>query len=144
MAATFPPRVAAALTGVFAVTVMVAVAGPIGRHVAPATTAAAVQAQEAAPERVNANVAARKYEFEPSRIEVAQNTILKIVFTAEDIPHSFTIDAYRIAKRAAPGQPVVFEFRADQAGTFPFYCNLTNDSGCRHMRGELVVLPAGR
>jgi heme/copper-type cytochrome/quinol oxidase subunit 2 len=36
---------------------------------------------------------------------------------------------------------VTFEFRADRAGTFPFYCNLTIDDGCREMRGELVVTP---
>jgi heme/copper-type cytochrome/quinol oxidase subunit 2 len=51
------------------------------------------------------------------------------------------LDEYRIAKRAAPGNPVTFEFRADRAGTFPFYCNLTIDDGCREMRGELVVTP---
>ena len=31
---------------------------------------------------------------------------------AADIPHSFTIDEYRIAKRAGTGQTVTFEFRS--------------------------------
>ena len=61
------------------------------------------------------------------------------VFTARDIAHSFTIDQYRIAKRAAAGQTVVFEFRADQVGTHRFYCNLTADDRCRKMEGELIV-----
>jgi heme/copper-type cytochrome/quinol oxidase subunit 2 len=52
-----------------------------------------------------------------------------------------TIDAYRIAKRVGPGQPVTFEFRADRPGTFPYYCNLQIEDGCRQMRGELVVRP---
>ena len=60
---------------------------------------------------------------------------------AENIPHSFTIDAYRIAKRAGAGQTVVFEFRADRTGTFPFYCNLATDEGCKQMHGELTVGP---
>ena len=30
-------------------------------------------------------------------------------------------------------------FRADRAGTFPFYCALTNEAGHKMMRGELVV-----
>ena len=65
---------------------------------------------------------------------------MKITFTASDIAHSFTIDnPYRIAKRAGSGQTVTFEFRADQAGTFAFYCNLTQDERCRQMKGELVV-----
>jgi cytochrome c oxidase subunit II len=84
---------------------------------------------------------ARKYAFNPARIEVYAGDLVKITLEAQDIPHSFTIDAYRIAKRAAPGRPAVFEFRADQAGTFPYYCNLTIDEGCRQMRGELVVRP---
>jgi len=84
---------------------------------------------------------ARRYTFSQSRIEVRQDDVLKITLVAEDIPHSFTVDEYRIAKRAAPGKPVTFEFRADRAGTFPFYCNLTIDDGCREMRGELVVTP---
>jgi heme/copper-type cytochrome/quinol oxidase subunit 2 len=84
---------------------------------------------------------ARRYTFSQSRIEVRLDDVLKITLAAEDIPHSFTVDEYRIAKRAAPGKPVTFEFRADRAGTFPFYCNLTIDDGCREMRGELVVTP---
>jgi cytochrome c oxidase subunit II len=88
-------------------------------------------------------VTARKYAFAPSRIEVQENDLVKVTLEAVDIPHSFTIDDdnYRIAKRATPGHPVVFEFRADKVGTFPFYCNLTTDPNCRTMRGELVVRP---
>jgi heme/copper-type cytochrome/quinol oxidase subunit 2 len=86
-------------------------------------------------------VTAKRYEYAPSRIEVAANDVLKITLVAEDIPHTFTIDEYRISKRAAPGRPVTFEFRADKTGTFPFYCSLTIDEGCREMRGELVVTP---
>ena len=37
------------------------------------------------------------------------------------------------------GQAITFEFRADHAGTFEFYCNLTADPACREMKGTLVV-----
>jgi heme/copper-type cytochrome/quinol oxidase subunit 2 len=70
---------------------------------------------------------------------VQKDDLVKITFTAADIAHSFTMDGYRISKRAGAKQSVVFEFRADQPGTFPFYCNLTQDSKCREMKGELVV-----
>ena len=79
------------------------------------------------------------YAFAPGRIEVQKDDLVKITFHAKDIAHSFTVDAYRIAKRAAAGQTVVFEFRADQPGTFPYYCNLTQDVKCRQMKGEIVV-----
>ena len=84
-------------------------------------------------------VHAKRFQFSPSRLEVAQDDMVKITFTADDIAHSFTIDAYRIAKRAEAGQTVSFEFRADRPGTHRIYCNLTNDDGCRRMHGELVV-----
>jgi heme/copper-type cytochrome/quinol oxidase subunit 2 len=80
-----------------------------------------------------------QFAFKPLRLEVQKDDLVKITFTAKDIAHSFTIDQYRIAKRAAAGQTVVFEFRADQPGTYRFYCNLTTDERCRRMEGELVV-----
>ena len=92
------------------------------------------------PTRHELTLKAKKYQFSQTRIEVAQGDVIKITLVAEDIPHSFAIDAYRIAKRAVPGKPVTFEFRADRIGTFPFYCNLTADGGCKDMRGELVVV----
>ena len=85
------------------------------------------------------NVSGRANAFAPGRIEVQKDDLVKITFTAADIAHSFTLDSYRIAKRAGAGQTVVFEFRADQTGTFPFYCNLTQDDKCRQMKGELIV-----
>ncbi|PYR61975.1 MAG: hypothetical protein DMF85_00810 [Acidobacteria bacterium] len=84
-------------------------------------------------------VGGHKYAFAPSAIEVQRNDLVKITFKAEDIPHSSTIDEYRIAKRAGAGQTVTFEFRADQPGTFRFYCNLTQDDGCKNMSGQLHV-----
>ena len=85
-------------------------------------------------------VVAHRYSYSPDRIEVQEGDLVKVTLDTEDIPHSFTVDEpYRIAKRATPGHPVVFEFRADQAGTFPFYCNLTAEDGCKNMRGQLIV-----
>jgi heme/copper-type cytochrome/quinol oxidase subunit 2 len=80
-----------------------------------------------------------QFAFKPVRIEVQKDDLVKITFTAKDIAHSFTIDQYRIAKRAGAGQTVVFEFRADQVGTHRFYCNLTTDERCKRMEGELIV-----
>jgi heme/copper-type cytochrome/quinol oxidase subunit 2 len=91
--------------------------------------------------RHDITLTAKRYAYSQPRIEVAVNDVVRVTLVAEDIPHSFTLDEYRVSKRAAPGRPVTFEFRADRAGTFPFYCNLTIDSGCREMRGELVVTP---
>jgi len=80
------------------------------------------------------------YAFSPATIQVNRNDVVKITFTARDIPHSLTIDGpYRISKRASAGQTVTFEFRADQSGQFPFYCNLSQDAKCKEMKGSLSV-----
>ncbi len=81
-----------------------------------------------------------QFAFSPARIEVQKDDLVQIKFTAKDVAHSFTVDGpYRISKRAGAGQSVVFEFRADEAGRFTFYCNLTQDERCKQMKGELVV-----
>jgi heme/copper-type cytochrome/quinol oxidase subunit 2 len=80
-----------------------------------------------------------QFAYSPRRIEVQKDDLVKVTFTAKDIPHSIAIDSYRIVKRAGAGQTVVFEFRADREGSHTFYCNLSQDDRCRQMKGELVV-----
>jgi heme/copper-type cytochrome/quinol oxidase subunit 2 len=104
-----------------------------------AGVAAGVVAQEQAPNRREFTVTARDHRYSPDRLEVSQDDLVKVTFHSEDRPHSFVIDAYRIVKRAGAGQSVTFEFRADQPGTFPYYCNLSSDPECRDMQGTLVV-----
>ena len=113
------------------------------------STAAAVLAEQG---RREFEVVARKYAYRVSgnnsaEIRVTQNDLVRIVFSTEDIPHSFDIEDtpgshYRIMKRADPGKPVAFDFRADTAGRFRFYCSLTIDEGCKNMQGTLIVQPA--
>jgi heme/copper-type cytochrome/quinol oxidase subunit 2 len=88
-------------------------------------------------------VSAKKYGFEPAEIRVQQDDVVSIVFTAEDIAHSFTIsdEHYRIDRRAEPGKPVPFRFLADKPGTFEIRCTLTIDDRCiRDMRAKLIVV----
>lgn len=110
--------------------------------VAAVSTAVAAVAQG----RRDFEVVALKYAFrvagnDASEIRVMQNDLVHITFSTEDIPHSFTIEdpPYRIMRRAEPGKPVAFDFRADQPGRFRFFCNLTADSKCRDMQGTLIV-----
>jgi len=85
------------------------------------------------------SITGQDHHYSPARIEVNRDDLVKITFTAADMPHSFNNERYRIAKRAGAGQTVTFEFRADQPGTFEFYCNLKQDERCRDMKGTLVV-----
>jgi heme/copper-type cytochrome/quinol oxidase subunit 2 len=101
----------------------------------------------AAQGKPEVQVAARKYTYvitgadEPV-IRVKQDDMVTIMLTAEDIAHSFTVsdDHYRIDRRAEPGKPLTFRFRADKVGTFEIHWTLTLDERClRDMRGRLIV-----
>jgi heme/copper-type cytochrome/quinol oxidase subunit 2 len=98
----------------------------------------------AAQSKRDFDVVARKYGFrvsgnDRSEIRVSHNDIVHVNFSTEDIAHSFAIEDYRIMKRAEPGRPASFDFRAEKVGTFPITCNLTIDEKCRDMKGTLVV-----
>jgi heme/copper-type cytochrome/quinol oxidase subunit 2 len=92
-------------------------------------------------------VVAHKYAYKVdangAEIHVQQDDLVRITFSTEDIPHSFTMEdeTYRVMRRAEPGKPVTFEFRADKAGRFPFQCTLRADDRCKEMHGTLVVDP---
>jgi heme/copper-type cytochrome/quinol oxidase subunit 2 len=111
------------------------------------TTGVVVVAQA----RRDFDVVARRYAFTVSgndraEIRVTQNDLVRVNFSTEDIPHSFTIEDhdashYRIMRRAESGKPVSFEFRADTPGRFRFYCSLTSDPKCNGMAGTLIVDP---
>jgi heme/copper-type cytochrome/quinol oxidase subunit 2 len=106
-----------------------------------ALAVAVLAGQDRAPNRRDITVVARNYEFIPNRIEVTRDDLVRITLTSEGRATSFAVDAYRILKRAGADRTIVFEFRADQVGEFPFYCSLTSDPRCRDMKGLLVVAP---
>ena len=97
--------------------------------------------------RRDVSVTALKYAFRVAgadgpEIRVKQDDLVRVSVSVpgDDIPHSFTINDYRINKRVEPGKTVSFDFRADRAGEFEIYCNLTLDDRCvKEMKGKLVV-----
>ena len=95
--------------------------------------------QELQQNRREFTIVAKDHVFTPNKMEVSQDDLVKITLRSEDVPVSFAIDAYRIIKRVSGNTSITFEFRADQAGTFAFYCNLTTDAACKDMRGVLSV-----
>jgi len=96
-------------------------------------------AQEPSQNRREFTIVAKDHVFTPNKLDVSQDDLVKINLRSEDVPVSFAIDAYRIVKRVPGKTSITFEFRADQPGTFPFYCNLTTDAACKEMKGILSV-----
>jgi cytochrome c oxidase subunit 2 len=114
---------------------LVLVAGPLVRRVF------AAPAQDQAPTRREFTVTARNYNFSPNRVEAGQDDLIKLTVLSEDVAYGFTIEEYRLSKRVPAGGSTTIEFRADRAGTFTFYSNLSNDARHSQMRGQLVVRP---
>ena len=114
------------------------VAGPAASRL---FASGATPGQEQVPNRREFDLTAANYRFTPDRVEVKQDELVKLTVRSADVAYSVTIDEYRVSKRVPAGGEVTFEFRADRAGEFAFYSNLTSDSRHAAMKGRLVVRP---
>ncbi|HTV00549.1 MAG TPA: cupredoxin domain-containing protein [Luteitalea sp.] len=85
------------------------------------------------------DVTAKKYEFVPSTIEVAQGERVVLRVTSADRLHGIGIKRFKVNTEVPRGKTVDVEFVASEAGTFPVLC--TEDCGKGHddMTGTLVV-----
>jgi heme/copper-type cytochrome/quinol oxidase subunit 2 len=111
----------------------------ISALVCACTASALAFLQEQTPNRRDVTIVAYETRFEPDRIEVTQDDLVRITLTSEKLARTFAIDAYRISKRVSGGDTITFEFHANKPGTFSFYCNLTSVPACRDMKGMLIV-----
>ena len=84
-------------------------------------------------------VTAKKYEFSPNPIRVKKGEPVKLVITATDRDHGFSLEAFHIKQKLKKGEPTTIEFTPDKAGTFPFKCSDFCGLGHGHMKGTLVV-----
>jgi cytochrome c oxidase subunit 2 len=84
-------------------------------------------------------VTAKKYDFEPSTIEVQQGERVLLRVTSTDRLHGIGIKKFGISKEVPKGETIEVEFVASSAGTFKVLC--TEDCGKGHddMVGALVV-----
>ena len=95
------------------------------------------------PEPKVIEVVARRFEFEPSTIEVIEGDRVRLLVRSADGPHGVEIKQFKVKKgvpRAKPGDsPVTIEFVASTAGTFPILCSEYCGKGHEDMKGALVV-----
>ncbi len=109
---------------------------------APEPTPVAEPAPAPQPVEVTVNLHAFNWGFEPSRVEVPLGSQVKFVVSTEDAEHGLAIPAFGVSQKLTPGKITEVEFVADQAGEFPFYCNVFCGAGHKEMQGTLVVKPA--
>ena len=85
-------------------------------------------------------VVAKRFGFEPSRIEVTEGERVRLVVKSEDGVHGLEIKKFRVEKKIPRGgEEVIIEFVAAAAGEYPVLCSEYCGKGHEDMKGTLVV-----
>ena len=102
------------------------------------TTAPPRPPQQAEPRVIE--VVARKFAFEPSRIEVTEGETVRLVVRSADGMHGISIKKFKVSEEVPRGsEPVTIEFTASAAGEFEIACSEFCGKGHEDMRGKLIV-----
>ena len=124
---------------VFAASLVIFLTAGVLSHVSASFVSGGASMRQT-PDRRVIEVAAKRYAFEPSRIEVQVGEPVRLMVKSADGPHGFEIKRFRISRELARGAaPVAIDFTADEAGEFPILCSLFCGEGHEDMKGTLVV-----
>jgi cytochrome c oxidase subunit 2 len=111
----------------------------IGALVGAAAWTVTGAARQDAPREIE--VVARRFAFEPARIEVAVGERVRLKVVSADGVHGLEIKKFKVKKEIPRGTtPVIIEFTANEAGEFPILCSEYCGDGHEDMQGQLVVL----
>lgn len=84
-------------------------------------------------------VTGSNYAFVPTTLTVKKGDTVKIVFKNSGGFHDFVIDEFNVSSgRINGGEETAFEFVADRAGTFEYYCSVGTHRAMG-MKGTLTV-----
>ena len=85
-------------------------------------------------------IVAKRFEFEPARIEVTEGERVKLLVKSGDGVHGIEIKKFKVDKKVPRGgDPITIEFVASTAGEFPILCSEYCGDGHEDMKGMLVV-----
>lgn len=85
-------------------------------------------------------VVAKRFTFEPARVEVKEGEHVRLVVTSADGVHGVEIKKLRVNKKVPRGgEPVTVDFVASTPGEFPILCSEYCGNGHEDMKGTLVV-----
>lgn len=111
---------------------------PSANDTAPAPESTTGQSTSSGAEH-NISMELSKFAFDPNVIEVNQGDVIHLNLTSKDATHGFNIDAYNVNVMVNSGETQTVTIKADQKGTFEFYCSVPCGSGHRDMNGKLIV-----
>jgi cytochrome c oxidase subunit 2 len=86
-------------------------------------------------------VVARRFAFEPARIEVTEGERVRLLVRSADGVHGIEIKRFKVNKPVPRGgKPVPIEFTAGAAGSYDILCSEYCGDGHEAMTGTLVVV----
>jgi cytochrome c oxidase subunit 2 len=99
-------------------------------------------AQAPAPRTIE--IVAKRFEFVPSRVEVARGDSVRLVVKSADGVHGIAIRKFKVNRPVLRGETVTIDFVASEAGEFPIICSEECGDGHARMKGTLVVTATAR
>jgi cytochrome c oxidase subunit II len=95
---------------------------------------------DSAQEERTIEIVAKRFAFEPARVEVTEGERVKLLVKSGDGVHGIEIKKFRIDKKVPRGgDAITIEFVASTAGEFPILCSEYCGDGHEDMKGMLVV-----
>lgn len=96
----------------------------------------------AQPDPRKIELVARKFSFEPSRIEVKVGEPVELTFRSADTKHGFACKELGLERVVfSKDEPAVVRFTAEKPGTYEFKCARFCGLGHAKMKGQIVVSP---
>jgi cytochrome c oxidase subunit II len=90
-------------------------------------------------------VVAKKFAFEPARIEVNEGETVRLMVRSADGVHGVGIKKFKVAEEVPRGgTPVMIEFTATAVGEFEILCSEYCGKGHEEMAAKLVVRARSR
>ena len=94
------------------------------------------------PEPRKITVTAKKYEFQPNRIDLKAGEPVEITFESQDTKHGFSCKDLNLEKIVySKDSPAKVTFTPEKPGTYEFKCANFCGLGHSKMKGEFVVSP---
>jgi len=119
------------------------IAAPLAGFALAALAAFAQDAAAPASAARKITVTAKKYEFNPAKIEMKVGEPVEITLQAEDHAHGFTCKELGVEKVVVEkGQSQSFVINPQKAGTYEFKCAKWCGFGHGGMKGQIVVTAA--
>ena len=103
-------------------------------------SASAVPAPARASEPRVIDVVARKFAFEPARIEITEGETVRLMVRSADGVHGVSIKKFKVSEEIPRGgTPVMIEFTATAVGEFEILCSEYCGKGHEDMSARLVI-----